>query len=1058
MARQFWARIERFSKSLTSYHAQEENWQNIRHDILKFLWSLKCVTQSLNYDERLYSFPLIMENLAEFYQGAGHLNELSWEQSSSYYYSHYSKENSLYHFLHLNLDLRWMMIMFLSDVEERGVTCDSFRSLDKFLQDIVWDLVGISFIRFSNITLQDYEKTNPFSCSCIQRSWVKVINFIDLRHIERQTDYFWLTLHGVFSEIRCQETGFFNKLLSKVCVFNELGFCWWLLFHLASLYQNDIVKSKRNAGTFINFSNHYELNSLLKMTLSSKNGGYSELQLRCYLRCCVKILNMWEPSIEAPLLTWEFYSKRFSDNFKQPDDVMLQHFHGKSGLYLKRMIEEIYGQINDNLSHLNSFQLFLKILANFLNTAHSKHFEWKEIQQKAASTFTERLLQTSNIQGLYNVCCLILVLGSTGNLNDTVKMFMDSATVPDSYTLDGGKISIIWRTYFALIFYCLEQRIDILQLERKILENMKCLERDLFKIKGRLHPGHWSNDLKMTYFESLKDLFEDDRYIRNSQTSLLDFGLTEVISHSSESVVSASLTCINILISKLIRISDEHFTSSIAAVGGLPQYNAILTSVFNAVYLWIKKLVCVDFVEEYELSCTTLSSVAIGITELRYKFSGKHMCKENVKMFVSYFCFNQQISQDFVCKYVVKLISVPSLLLQAEKDINDFQTQIMQLWFRLSFKMPTTSLHYVQFCRSLKNLPEIVKLFDQVQIPLIEFSSDRVVISELLKVFNAYYMKNLNVMQIRCKVAAYMADLIKTVRDTLTGNKFEETMRIYNIVGEIFQQISPLIYIRSKPDCLLHEFVNQLLLPPTVYSPNSKITSSVLAALKENLCLFIEGISHLDFVCDSYVGRTLKDIFIQYLYRFPVSSCIPDMALHPLFISFINVRQKNKRSLEFLTRIMEALRDHYIIRRNTHPQLEMCLLFIKEALIRCSAKDRCLLCPILLTALLKLMMVSNVRDIATDVVQLLADSLPADEDNLIEELFGCLKQIISEHFRSYQTLSDYIFQLLISVSIKYPSTVRRLNVLIGEIISERERNICGSDEALRYASNFISSG
>lgn len=173
--------------------------QRLSNDFINFFYS---------------SFDFILSSLKSLRNLFG-----TFDSISEYVVMHSSSvdDNASYHFLHLQLEWRWIYLTILLKMEmiespEKEPACGL--DFQRELQLYMFDLMSLSLCKFNGQSLNALSQSSPFTCNCLKESWLLIQLLIEKLSIFKKIS-FW---------------DVFNKTLTSFQKFNR-KISLKLLFH-----------------------------------------------------------------------------------------------------------------------------------------------------------------------------------------------------------------------------------------------------------------------------------------------------------------------------------------------------------------------------------------------------------------------------------------------------------------------------------------------------------------------------------------------------------------------------------------------------------------------------------------------------------------------------------------------------------------------------------------------------------------------------------------------------------------------------------------------------------
>ncbi|EMP42453.1 Protein MMS22-like protein [Chelonia mydas] len=223
--------------------------------IFRYLESHKTENDGLlhPYEELEVQFPsVLVEELHALTLHIGHLYELPSSVLGAFTIQHQAKLfPPSWHLLHLHLDIHWLVLEILHVLGE------------KMLRQIVYahQFMNLTGENLTNISLFEAHCGNLF-CDLISLS------------ISKYTKSFWSWVNKLLKKVfERPSTAEGMSVFEPVQCKDPLSFSWWIITHLASLYQfdrNGNVEEKKQVESNWNF-----VEELLKRSIDAQNSSFT---------------------------------------------------------------------------------------------------------------------------------------------------------------------------------------------------------------------------------------------------------------------------------------------------------------------------------------------------------------------------------------------------------------------------------------------------------------------------------------------------------------------------------------------------------------------------------------------------------------------------------------------------------------------------------------------------------------------------------------------------------------------------------------------------------------
>ncbi|XP_009075245.1 PREDICTED: protein MMS22-like, partial [Acanthisitta chloris] len=403
--------VERSSSDFGHAASLHSEAESIRHQCVEFLRYVKVfIFRYLEppkeendgtlqpYEELEAQLPsALVEELHALTMLIGRLCQLPSNVLAAFTIQHQAKIfPPSWHLLHLYLDISWLIMEILHLLGEKmmrqvvyahhfinltGENLTSISLFEKHCGNLISDLIRLSVNKYTKVRPSEALTNHHYPCACIKELWVLLLQLLDHRNKGSHTECFWAfvnkTLKNIFERPSGSETmSGFETVPCK----DPLSFSWWIISHLASLYQfdrNGNLDEKKKKE-----SNWKFVEELLKKSTDAQAGVLEE-HLRMHLQCCLTLCNFWDLNLSVVTILWDYYSKNLNSSFTIPwlglKDLAIISKTSLSMLELaKRCCCE--QQIPSLFNSSNSYFIFLSILARMMKEENNGVHPWKQIK------------------------------------------------------------------------------------------------------------------------------------------------------------------------------------------------------------------------------------------------------------------------------------------------------------------------------------------------------------------------------------------------------------------------------------------------------------------------------------------------------------------------------------------------------------------------------------------------------------------------------------------------------------------------------------------------------
>nr|XP_047922518.1 protein MMS22-like isoform X2 [Anser cygnoides] len=368
------------------------------------------------YEELEAQLPsLLVEELHALTLHIGHLCELPSSVLAAFTIQHQAKIfPPSWHLLHLHLDIHWLVLEILHVLGEKmmrqvvyanhfinltGENLTSSSLFETHCGNLVSDLISLSINKYIKVRPSEALTSHHYPCICIKELWILLIQLLDFRNKGSHTECFWSlvnkNLKNIFERPSSSErTSVFETVQCK----DPLSFSWWIITHLASLYQfdrnGDLDEKKRKE------SNWKFVEELLKKSTDAQTGVLEE-QLRMYLQCCLTLSSFWDWNLSVVTILWDYYSKNLNSCFTVPWLGLKGLANiSKTSLSMLELVKSCCceQQIPTLYESSNSYLIFLSILARMMKeeAENSGVHPWKQIKGRSVHKRVSQGLQPGN--------------------------------------------------------------------------------------------------------------------------------------------------------------------------------------------------------------------------------------------------------------------------------------------------------------------------------------------------------------------------------------------------------------------------------------------------------------------------------------------------------------------------------------------------------------------------------------------------------------------------------------------------------------------------------------
>ncbi|KAM8954199.1 protein MMS22-like [Pelodytes ibericus] len=1017
----------------------------------------------------------------------GHLYELPTSVLGAFTIQHHVKFlPASWHLLHLHLDIRWSILEILQLLGDKmqgqivyahqfinliGENLTSVSLFESHCENLVWDLIGLAASRYTKVRPSEALTNHPYPCMCIKELWVLIVQFLDHRSKGSSSECFWNMINKLLRSILQGSSGTeAHRICSMVQCKDSLGLTWWLISHLSSLYQFD--RNGNHEEQVQSVSNWKFVEDLLKKSTTIQS-SILEDQLRMHLQCCLSLCDLWESNLTAITILWEYYSKNLNSSFNIP-------WLGVKALASVTktpcsMLEVVKGccadeQNADLYKSDNSYLIFLRIMARLMKKAKDSTgtHPWKQIKGRIYSKFHQKKMQDLTEVGLQNFFTLFLLLATVAETEDVASRVMDLLHFLVPSHISTAQRNLVWRGNFAFLLIYVKKNMDISALGEKLSDNFRETSKEFLVCKGDFGQKHTLWTLLSTYVDGVQEVFETSHHLQLSEEKLLNDGFSMMLPACRESELCAVLHFQQSAVSRLRSINGRavqghwNLDSSVQSLSVVKERHLAVASA-----LWRNFF---PFLKSLRLSQTPpsqLADTAAAYTLLALEMPSSAPSDLQPQPFVSMmqlFGWDDMITPQLVSRYLCHLIP-NSALMETFSGIgySSYQTLSLRAWIRCVLQMfidqpvggvirkdaeHTSALteQLGELTRLVFKLPEMENILSKGQIePKCYRQEPKSALLQFIRAAGITYgglqtLGDKSAMVSKC--LEYIGDILKYVKLYLSKKGPTEGLQItYRTVGCLVRHWA-LMLATSKAQQLLFRIIDYLLLPHALFQQDKGLPPALLSAIKENLPLFLQGLSII--ACQSqsqgaYVKQQLKTIIQQYFGRFLLSApSVSVTGTHPMLLAVCDsVHSQNTVHLRRI--IMQVISDGYLQFKghSPPPRLASILGFILDVFQRSKSIDVGD-AESLLSVLKCLILVNEpqVRKLSTDILQHMVEDTHTNPDGeTAKQIISILRRFIQDNSVMYD---HQIYSILVTISVLNQNLVISLIPTITQSLKESE--------------------
>ncbi|XP_032264088.1 protein MMS22-like isoform X1 [Phoca vitulina] len=997
-----------------------------------------------------------------------------------------------WHLLHLHLDIHWMVLEILHMLGEKlkqvvyghqfmnlaGDNLTNISLFEEHCENLLCDLISLSLNRYDKVRPSEALASHHCRCSCIKELWVLLIHLLEHRSKWSLSESFWNWLNKLLKTLFEKSSDRRRPSVPVIQPRDPLGFSWWIVTHVASLYQFDrhgTPDEMRQMESNWNF-----VEELLKKSLNVQDGILEE-QLRMHLHCCLTLCDFWEPNIAIVTILWEYYSKNLNSSFS----ISWLPLKGltyiiKSPLSMLEMVKTCCcdKQDNDLYKSSSSYTIFLCILAKVVKKAMKNNgpHPWKQIKGRIYSKFHQKRMEELTEVGLQNFFNLFLLLAAVAEVEDVASHVLDLLNFLKPSLVTS---SIIWKGQVAFLLMYTQKNLDIGVLAEKCSGAFREKAKE-FLVSKNDEMGQrqtlWT--LLSIYIDGVQEVFETSHCLYPSHEKLLNDGFSMLLRACQESELRTVLSFLQAVLARIRsmhqQLCQELQKESVDLIvqSSLSAKERHLAAVANA--LWRHFF---SFLKSQRMSqivpLSELADAAADFTLLAMDMPStapSDLQPQPVISVMQLFGWDDIIWPQVVARYLSHCLQ-NSMLCEALSHTGcvSFQALTVRSWIRCVLQMYINNLYVpddlfidinpgqavekeyleqlAELTRLLFKLSEVKNIFSKAQVEYLSSPEDPT--KALVLFFEAVGITYGNLQNLSDKSAMvtksleYLGEILKYIKPYL-GKKISSaglqlTYRMMGILVKSWAQI----FATSKAQKLLFRIIDCLLLPHTVLQPERELPAPLLTAIQKSLPLYLQGMC---IVCgqsqnpNAYLNQLLGSVIEQYIGRFlPSSPHVSGLGQHPVLLAL-----RNSAAVPLISPlkkcIVQVIRKSYLECKGSllPPRLASILAFVlqlfKDTSIDISEVQ------LLLPGVLKcLMLVSEpqVKRLATENLQYMVKACQVGSEG---EPAAQLTSVFRHFIQDYAMRYDYqIYGILETVAVLDQQVVIDLLSTLTQSLKDSER-------------------
>uniref|UniRef100_A0A2I3GDR0 Protein MMS22-like n=1 Tax=Nomascus leucogenys TaxID=61853 RepID=A0A2I3GDR0_NOMLE len=787
-----------------------------------------------------------------------------------------------WHFLHLHLDIHWLVLEILYMLGEK-------------LKQVVYghQFMNLASDNLTNVSLFD-EHCETLLCDLISLSLNR-----------------------------------YDKVILKDSIQSLICFSWWIITHVASFYKFDrhgLPDEMRKVESNWNF-----VEELLKKSISVQ-GVIVEEQLRMYLHCCLTLCDFWEPNIAIVTILWEYYSKNLNSSFS----ISWLPFKGlantmKSPLSMLEMVKTCCCDKQDQelYKSSSSYTIFLCILAKVVKKAmkiNGPH-PWKQVKGRIYSKFHQKRMEELTEVGLQNFFSLFLLLAAVAEVEDVASHVLDLLNFLKPAFVTSQR-ALIWKGHMAFLLMYAQKNLDIGVLAEKFSCAFREKAKEFLVSKNEemvQRQTIWT--LLSIYIDGVQEVFETSYCLYPSHEKLLNDGFSMLLRACRESELRTVLSFLQAVLARIRSMHQQlcqelqRDNVDLFVQPSLSAKERHLAAVASA--LWKHFF---SFLKSQRMSqvvpFSQLVDAAADFTLLAMDMPStapSDFQPQPVISIIQLFGWDDIICPEVVARYLSHVLQNSTLCeALSHSGYVSFQALTVRSWIRCVLQMYIKNLsgpddllidknleqavekeymkQLVELTRLLFNLSEVKSIFSKAQVEYLSISEDPK--KALVRFFEAVGVTYGNLQTLSDKSAMvtksleYLGEVLKYIKPYLGKKVFSAGLQLtYGMMGILVKSWAQ-IFATSKAQKLLFRIIDCLLLPHTVLQQEKELPAPMLSAIQKSLPLYLQGMC---IVCcqsqnpNTYLNQLLGNVIEQYIGRFlPASPYVSDLGQHPVLLALRN--------------------------------------------------------------------------------------------------------------------------------------------------------------------------
>lgn len=914
---------------------------------------------------------------------------------------------------HTYFDIKWsfLEISYMAS-NLRKYSESSRKSRENFLvilkqleESLCGDLLYLAIRKFPEVSPNDWSGTAPFSCTCIRELW-----FMLLVILKSENSVFSVVLKQYTSLLETPGQGcvqsFSDTKRLKIPSKDPLAILW-LFVHLSRL--SGFSQTGNWDRNFSRMEPNYDvINKLVQLYFTGADTTVTEDRSKGLMGCLYSLSHTWGSNLNLCIILWEYFNKKLDDNFTH-SSAFDQLPYSSSLCWYENLTANIEAWKNLTARH-NSYFIFLRLLGHHMELLNTK--SQASLKARLYVKLQGKKIQELSLMGLYHMisACLTVVLTSESSEDMCSKILEMSANHKQKF--------IFFVAEMVVLLICVSRGRDCKEVAASISSQLEKVSHSLKD--GDLKVREEQRKFGTAFIENFQEVIFQSKNFSLGQKTLIDKPLRSYLKNCGSCDRAGVLDSLSNLLKKLRNTPD---TSE-------EVYAAVVTHIYP---LMKERFTSIEHLSFFvELTTTSLETS-------RPEF-------QNIFTFL---CVDEKVSPRLSLKYLSQLLETRQFLVNLSFSLSNYQTILIQSWFRVSFLLPqvedlTDDLDRLNSI--VKRLPRMAEL--AVQSKIQPNSNEMIIDFFLMMSANHQNIQNYSERAtVRDSYLQYIGPLDKYLTNGFVGGLWEAVDQIAHILrlgGQMYFQCGNIIYTKGKVDCLLAQLNNVLLIPISFSDVNKELPAAAISPLQQYLPSFIFGLFRLNPSRDPYVMRCLSTVFQTYMTRFPpnhshpFTRCWIGLESDPISNTLVPIVRT-----WFLQTIASSVLPQKVAR--TSPYLQPTLHWLKFLITNKDWKLEILkviLLPIFELSLILDEMVGKKN--VTDFLQSAVSTPNAEQMAVMEQ---ALNELIGRHLAFN---SSKLFKLMEVISFLNADLVRRTLPKLREqvAVTELKRGI-GTDSVLR---------